>query len=192
MINRRTGVWLVPLFLFVTFPLWKIPMGHFLAPRGGYDPGFADRKVDEHHFIIDNADIIQSDNNNKTADIRAEKAFTGKTPDDYILETVDADIFGTNGEKTNITARNGLYNTASKRLTLADDVVVIRRSDDYRLYTALLEYYDDTKKVVCPGKTKVVGDRVEINGGSMSYYLTNKTYNVGGRVHTIIRGFVKP
>ncbi len=191
-INRRTCVWLIPLILFITFPIWEIPVAAFLAPRGGYDPEFANRKTDEHHFIIDNADIIQSEYGKKTADIRAETALTGKKPNDFILQTVDADIFGDNGEKTNITARNGLYNTVTKRLTLTDDVVVIRKSDDYRLYTNLLEYYDDTKKVVCPGKTKVIGDGVEINGGSMSYYTTNKTYNVGGRVHTVIRGFDQP
>ncbi len=192
MITRRNSVWLIPLILFLTFPIWRIPLAAFLSPRGGYDPDFANRKTDEHHFIIDNADIIQSENGKKTADIRAEKALTGKKPNDLILETVDADIFGKNGEKTNITARNGLYNSVSRRLTLTDDVVVIRKSDNYRLYTELLEYFDQSKKVICPGKTKVIGDGVEIDGGSMSYYTTNKTYNVGGRVHTVIQGFGRP
>jgi len=192
MINRRNSIWLIPLILFLTFPIWKIPLASFLAPRGGYDPDFANRKIDEHHFIIDNADILQSANGKKTADIKAEQAMTGKKPNDLILQTVDADIFGENGEVTNITARNGLYNTVTKRLTLTDDVVVIRKSDNYRVYTNLLEYYDNTKKVICPGKTKVIGDGVEINGGSMSYYLRSKTYNVGGRVHTTIQGFGSP
>jgi LPS export ABC transporter protein LptC len=192
MINRRNSIWLIPLFLFVTFPLWRIPVASFLAPRGGYDPEFANRPTEEHHFIIDKADIIQSENGKKTADIRAEKALTGKKPNDLILQTVDADIFGDDGEITNITARNGLYNTATKHLTLTDDVVVIRKSDNYRLYTNLLKYFDDSQKIVCPGKTKVVGDGVDISGGSMTYYLRTKLYNVGGRVHTVIQGFGHP
>jgi LPS export ABC transporter protein LptC len=192
MISKRNSIWLIPLLLFLTFPIWQIPVASFLAPRGGYDPEFANRKSDEHHFIIDNADIIQSENGKKTADIRAEKALTGNKPNDFLLQTVDADIIGKNGEKTNITARNGLYNTVTKRLTLTDDVVVIRKSDNYRLYTDLLEYYDKSQKVICPGKTRVIGDGVDITGGRMSYYLTNKTYNVGGRVHTIIQGFGSP
>jgi LPS export ABC transporter protein LptC len=192
MITRRNSIWLVPLILFLTFPVWRIPVAAFLAPRGGYDPEFANRKADEHNFVIDNADIMQIEMGQKTADIKAEKALTGKQPNDFILETVDADIFSENGERTNITARNGLYNTVSRQLTLSDDVVVIREKDNYRLYTDLLNYFDDIKKVVCPGKTNVIGDGVEISGGSMSYYIRNRTYNVGGRVHTVIQGFGRP
>jgi len=192
MITQRNSIWLVPLFFFLTFPIWRIPVAAFLAPRGGYDPEFASRKADEHNFVIDNADIMQIEMGQKTADIKAEKALTGKQPNDFILETVDADIFSENGERTNITARNGLYNTITRQLTLSDDVVVIREKDNFRLYTDLLNYYDETKKVICPGKTKVIGEGVEIRGGSMSYYTRNHTYNVGGRVHTIIQGFGRP
>jgi LPS export ABC transporter protein LptC len=192
MITRRNSIWLVPLIFFLTFPVWRIPVAAFLAPRGGYDPEFANRKADEHNFVINNADIIQIEKGQKTADIKAEKALTGKQPNDFILEIVDADIYGENGEKTNITARNGLYNTISRQLTLTDDVVVIREKDNFRLYTDLLNYFDDTKKVVCPGNTKAIGDGVEISGGSMSYYTRNRTYNVGGRVHTVIQGFGRP
>ena len=192
MINRRNSIWLIPLIFFLTFPLWRIPVASFLAPRGGYDPEFANRQTDEHHFVIENADIIQSEMGQKTADIKAEKALTGKLPNDLFLEIVDADIYGKNGERTNITARSGLYNTGSRQLTLTENVVVIRETDNYRLYTELLNYYDDTKKVICPGKTKVIGDGIKITGGSMTYYMTSRTYNVGGRVHTTIRGFGRP
>jgi LPS export ABC transporter protein LptC len=192
MITQRNSIWLIPLFFFLTFPIWRIPVAAFLAPRGGYDPEFASRKADEHNFVIDNADIMQIEMGQKTADIKAEKALTGKQPNDFILETVDADIFSEDGERTNITARNGLYNTITRQLTLSDDVVVIREKDNFRLYTDLLNYYDETKKVICPGKTKVIGEGVEIRGGSMSYYTRNRTYNVGGRVHTIIQGFGRP
>jgi LPS export ABC transporter protein LptC len=192
MITRRNSIWLVPLFFFLTFPLWRIPVAAFLAPRGGYDPEFINRKADEHNFIIYNANIMQNELGKKTADIKAEKALTGKQPNDFILEIVDADIYGEDGEKTNITARNGLYNTVSRQLTLSDDVVVIREKDDFRLYTDLLNYFDDTKKVVCPGKTQVIGEGVEVRGGNMSYYIRNHIYNVGGRVHTTIHGFGRP
>jgi LPS export ABC transporter protein LptC len=192
MITKRNSIWLLPLLFFLTFPIWRIPVAAFLAPRGGYDPEFANRKADEHNFVITNADIIQSELGQKTADIKAEKALTGKQPNDFILETVDADIYSENGERTNITARNGLYNTVSRQLTLSEDVVVIREKDNFRLYTGLLNYFDDAKKVVCPGKTKIIGEEVEISGGSMSYYIRNHTYNVGGRVRTVIHGFGRP
>ena len=189
MISKRNSVWLIPLLLILTFPFWKIPVGGFLAPRGGYDPEFANRQTDEQHFVIENADIFQSDHGEKTADIRAEKALTGTQPNDYLLETVNADIFSDNGEKTNITARNGLYNTVSRHLILTNEVVAVREKDNYKLYTDLLDYYDDTKKVVCPGRTRITGNGVEIIGSSMTYSLVERTYDVGGRVHSTMQGF---
>ena len=192
MINRRNGIWLIPLFFFLTFPLWRIPVAAFLAPRGGYDPGFANRQSDEHHFVIENTDIIQFERGKKTADIKAGKALTGKLPNDFILENVNADILAKNGEKTHITARDGLYNTISRKLTLANNVLVVRENDKFTLNTDLLNYYDDTKKAVCPGKTTVTGDGVKISGGSMTYDLIKRTYTVGGRVHATIQGFGRP
>ena len=192
MINRRNLIWLIPLFFVLTFPLWRIPVAAFLAPRGGYDPEFANRQSDEHHFVIENTDIIQFEMGKKTAEIRAGKALTGKQPNDFILEAVNADILGKNGEKTHITARDGLYNTMSRKLTLANDVLVVREKDGFTLSTELLNYDDETKKAVCPGKTRVTGDGVEINGGSMTYDLLKRTYTVGGRVHATIRGFGRP
>ena len=191
-LNRRNGIWLIPLFFFLTFPLWRIPVADFLAPRGGYDPEFANRQSDEHHFVIEHTDIIQFDMGKKTVDIKAEKALTGKLPNDFILENINADIIAKNGEKTHITAKDGLYNTISRKLTLTHDVLVVREKDKFRLNTDLLNYYDDSKKAVCPGKTTVTGDGVVISGGSMTYDLINRTYTVGGRVHATIQGFGRP
>jgi LPS export ABC transporter protein LptC len=189
MISTRNFIWLTPLFLILTFPFWKTPVAGFLAPRGGYDPEFANRKTDEQHFVIEKANITQDDNGVKTADIRAKKAFTGTQPNDFLLEDVDADIFSNNGEKTNITAKNGFYNTVSRHLILTNEVVAVREKDNYKLYTEQLDYYDDAQKVVCPGPTRIIGNGVEIIGTSMTYSLVGRIFDVGGRVHSTMQGF---
>ncbi|MDR3631582.1 MAG: LPS export ABC transporter periplasmic protein LptC [Desulfocapsaceae bacterium] len=189
MISRRNSVWLIPLVLILTFPFWQAPVARFLAPRGGYDPEFANRKTDEHHFVIENANILQTDKGVKTADIRAARALTGTRPNDFLLEAVNADIYSDNGEKTNVTARNGLYNTVSRQLVLTTKVIAIREKDNYRLYTDRLDYNDNTKKVICPGTTRIAGNGVEIIGSSMTYSLLQNTYDVGGRVHASMQGF---
>ncbi len=192
MINRRNIVWQIPLLLLITFPLWKVPVGSFLSPRGGYAPSLTQKKADDHNFILDKVNILQSQNGKNTAEIRASEAFTGNEPDVFILKNVDADIIDAEGIKTNVTALTGNYNTRTKRLELIKKVVVFRPSDDYRLFTDLLIYHDTTRLIHCPGPTRLLTDDSEIQGSSLDYDIERGTYKVGGRVFCVFKGFSQP
>ncbi len=192
MINRRNIVWQVPLILLLTFPLWKVPVGNFLSPKGGYDPGFSKRKHNRHNFVLENVNILQSQNGKKTTDIRAERAYSGKHPDNYSLDNVDADIIGADGLITNVKSRKGQYNTKSKKLKLTSNVVVYRPSDNFKLFTELLVYYGSTRMITCPGDTRLLGDSAEIKGTSLNYDIERGAYSVGGRVYCTFEGFGKP
>ncbi len=192
MIQRRNYIWLVPLALMVSYPLWRLPAAAFLTPRGGYDPAYANLKSDVHNFVMEKVTIFEHKSARKTAVIKAEKAYSAEKPDEYVLENVDSDIFNPSGEATHIVAKRGIFNTSANLLTLSDEVVVDKQADGQRLYTDLL-YYDDKKRTVhCPGKTKLVGEDVEINGSSFDYNIENGQYEIGGRVKTLINGFAQP
>ncbi len=192
MIQRRNYIWLVPLALMVSYPLWRLPAAAFLTPRGGYDPAYANLKSDVHNFVMEKVTIFEHKSAQKTAVIKAEKAYSAEKPDEYVLESVDSDIFNPSGEATHIVAKRGIFNTSANLLTLTDEVVVDKQADGQRLYTDLL-YYDDKKRTVhCPGKTKLVGEDVEINGSSFDYNIENGQYEIGGRVLTLINGFAQP
>lgn len=192
MIQRRNYIWLVPLALMVSYPLWRLPAAAFLTPRGGYDPAYANLKSDVHNFVMEKVTIFEHKSAKKTAVIKAEKAYSAEKPDEYVLENVDSDIFNPSGEATHIVAKRGIFNTSANLLTLSDEVVVDKQADGQRLYTDLL-YYDDKKRTVhCPGKTKLVGEDVEINGSSFDYNIENGQYEIGGRVKTLINGFAQP
>lgn len=192
MIKRRNLIWLVPLILIVTFPAWRIPVGKFLTPRGGFDPAYAKIDKDAHNFVMETVRILESDEGRITAEIRAAIALTTDVANEYALETVDADIFNENGETTNIKAKNGVFGGDSKLLTLTDDVVVHKLDGDQRLYTDLL-YYDDNKQTVhCPGPTRLTGDGIEVKGSSLDYDLKTDQYVVGGRVFTTIDKTITP
>lgn len=192
MIQRRNYIWLVPLALMVSYPLWRLPAAAFLTPRGGYDPAYANLKSDVHNFVMEKVTIFEHKSAKKTAVIKAEKAYSAEKPDEYVLENVDSDIFNPSGEATHIVAKRGIFNTSANLLTLSDEVVVDKQADGQRLYTDLL-YYDDKKRTVtCPGKTKLIGEDVEINGSSFHYNIENGQYEIGGRVKTLINGFAQP
>ncbi len=191
-IKRRNFIWMIPLALMVTFPVWRMPIAKFLTPRGGYDPAYAEIDADAHNFSMDRVKILQSVNGRITADIRAEKAYTTDVEDEYLLEVVDSDIFAINGDITNIIANSGLFNTETQMLTLIDDVVVHKKNDDQYLYTDLLYYNDIDQTVHCPGEVQLTGGRAEVNGNSLDYDIETDAYQIGGRVKVIIEGKVEP
>ncbi len=189
---HRNTIWLIPLFFIVTFPLWSIPVGNFLAPRSSFDPTPNTEQPDSHQFNMDTVKILQNQDGKKTALIRAKKAHTGKDPDLIIMESANADLFDVEGNITHVVANTGKYNTSSKLLTLIGDVVVNKIRDKQFLYTDLLFYDSEKRTVKCPGKTRLEGENMEINGGSLDYDIKTETYVIGKRVECTINGFIQP
>jgi LPS export ABC transporter protein LptC len=192
MISRRSLVWLIPFLLFLSFPLWRIPIASFLSPRGGYDPSLAQRKLDAHNFNMDEVHITQSENGKTTLDITADRAFTGKTVDEFKMNEVDAIITGTNNEQTFITSRKGIFDKQTGILTLIDEVVVMKPKDKSELYTDLLVYHNKTHMAHSPGKTQVIGDGFEIRGHNLLVNTLTKSYKIDGRVRCKLTGFSSP
>ncbi len=186
MIHSRNLLWIIPLLLLITFPIWRLPLATFLEPRGGYDPNFGKRDQNVHNFIMDRVVIIQDQLGTKTAEVHADRAYTTDTPNEFELTSVDADLFSKTGETVNIKAERGLYNTDTRKLTLKDNVHVARQIENQNLYTDLL-YYDDVERTIhSPVETRLTGDRIEITGSSLDYDLTTNQYVIGGRVYCII------
>jgi len=187
---HRNTVWLVPFIMLVTFPLWKIPVGSFLTPREGVK--YNNKSSGGHNFNMETVKILQNQKGKKTALIRAKSASTNKKSEILTLETVDADLFDADGNITHIVSKTGKYNTITKILTLIDDVVVNKSHDKQMLYTDLLHYDSEKRTVNCPGKTKLIGEDVEIDGGSLDYSINTSTYEIGGRVYVVLEGFTPP
>ena len=190
---HRNTIWLVPLAFILTFPLWSIPVGQFLTPRGGFDPD-VNKDIEEHHnFTMQTVNILQNQKGKDTAIIHAANART--KPDDLdvvILNKVNAEVFDDNGRVTLITSQSGEYNLTSKGLTLIKDVVLNKTQDKQFLYTDLLIYDSEKRTVKSPGKTKLKSENSEIDGGSLDYDINTQTYVVGKRVKCLITGFIQP
>jgi LPS export ABC transporter protein LptC len=189
---HRNTIWLIPLSIIVSFPLWSIPVSDFLTPRGGFDPAPIQQDPDTHNFNMDTVRILQNQKGKNTAIIRAAKAQTGQAPDIIIMELVNADLFDAEGNVTKVIANIGQYSTTTKILTLTDDVVVNKIRDNQFLYTDLLHYDAELRTVNCPGKTRLEGDKIEIDGGRLQYDIKSEKYVIDQGVHCIIDGFLKP
>lgn len=192
MMTRRNLVWLIPLCLFLTFPLWRIPAASFLTPRGGYDASLAERKLDVHKFNMEQVHVTQSELGKTTLEIVAERAYTGKTDNEFEMETVDAVITSASGEQTFVTARKGILDKQSSILTLIEEVVVMKPKDKFELYTDLLIYNDKSHIAHSPGKTQVIGEKIEISGNNLIFNTLTEAYDLGGRVRCKLTNFSSP
>jgi LPS export ABC transporter protein LptC len=191
-LNRRNLIWLIPLGLIVTFPLWRLPLAVFLEPRGGFDPDFSKREDSTHNFVMEQVVILQNQEGAKTAEIRAAEAQTSDTPHEFILTDVDADLFDEQGSRINVVAKTGVYNNLSRQLTLREDVRIDQVAENQQLYSEELYYYDHNRTIKSPGQTRLVGEQVEINGGSLDYDILTRHYLIGGRVYCVIAGLESP
>lgn len=192
MITRRNLIWLIPVTLFVFYPLWSIPVGTFLSPRGGYDPSLANRKLDTHNFDLQRVHITQSEEGQVALEIAAQKAYTGEKPDEFLLDEVDAVIIGKDGEQTFITARHGILDKPQSILTLIDEVVVMKPRDKFELYTDKLIYNEVTQIAFSPGRTQVLGEKIDITGNGLTFNAVTKAYDLGGRVRCKLTNFNPP
>ncbi|MBW1634732.1 MAG: LPS export ABC transporter periplasmic protein LptC [Deltaproteobacteria bacterium] len=191
---HRNTIWLVPLILIITFPLWRIPVGAFLTPRGGFNPEIANGGGEpaSQNFSMKKITILQNQKGKDTALIRAESARTAGHSKVFVLRKVDADLFDAAGNITHVVSNTGEYNVTTKVLTLIDDVVVNKTRDKQFLYTDLLYYDGDKRTVRCPGKTRLVSQNATIDGGSLDYDIEAARYDIGGRVHVTLDGFSVP
>jgi LPS export ABC transporter protein LptC len=190
---HRNAIWLIPLAFLVTFPLWSIPLGNFLTPRGGFDPDINKESADHQNFTMQTVSILQNQKGKDTAVIRAANARTN--PDDLdivILDKVHAEVFDDNGRVTLITSQKGEYSMAGRVLALTKDVVLNKTQEKQFMYTDLLIYDSDQRTVNSPGKTKLKNETAEIDGGSFDYNINTQTYIFDKKVKCLISGFIEP
>lgn len=192
MITPRNSLWIIPLFLIITFPLWKIPAASFLAPRGGFDPEFSHKGEPEHNFTMLGVNILQNENGLKNVDIRASEAASSKIPNQFTLKDVTADILSEDGKPIHVVGDIGSYDTVRKRLKLTHNVVITSVSDNFTMETEIFYYFDIEQKIHCPEETLFHGDGIFIKGSSFDYDIKDGMYIVGGRVFSTVKAQNSP
>ena len=186
-LSLRNLLWLVPLLLILTSPLWQGIAKNFLTPRGGYD-ATAERAYTEREqrFVMDNVVLTFFSKGQLTWTVNAAVARTGKTDREIDMTTVDA-VYSKKGDSPlTVTSRRGIYRMDDKHLTLIDDVVLVKPIQKEELHTELLHYYDRSKMLVSPVQVKIKSPTFKLRGGEMEYDVSNKSYDFGKRVHVVM------
>ena len=183
--NPRNLLWLLPLLLFVTNPLWMAPVSAFLAPRGDFNPKTAKAKEDDspmQNFLMERVAITMTSKGMEEWQIDAERAFTGERDHEIEMEAVSAMYIGTKKEPINIESRKGSYQVDTRQLILSDHVKVVKPMQNQVLLSERLEYDDATKKLVSPGKVFIQAPDMRLDAGHMDYNFKTEGFDFTNRV----------
>jgi len=181
--NPRNLLWMIPLALLLSSPLWKSYVADFLKPRGGYDATVAEAYTRQsQNFVMDNITITLSSNGRLEWTVNAERAFTGKSDREIGMIEVDALYTGKEKNPITITSNRGTYLMDDRHLMLIDNVVLRKPASKEELYTDLLHYYDATKMVTSPVDVEIRGPKFSLQAGRMDYDLSSDAYDFNDRV----------
>ena len=174
--NLRNLLWMVPLALLVTSPLWKGAVTDFLRPRGGYDPKLAAAAARvQQNFIMDSLTLTLTTMGREEWVVKARRAFTGKTDRELGMINVDA-LYKGKDQPITITSNRGSYYLDKRHLVLIDNVVISKPQAGETLYTDLLHYYDSTKMLISPVDVDIITPTFTLQAGRMDYDLTTDGY----------------
>ncbi len=180
--NQRNLLWLLPLVLFLTAPLWKPPVTAFLKPRVTATPVKGTGPGVSQNFTMDSVAITLASQGRVDWVIHASRARTGKNQNEILMVDVQAVYTGGDGEKMEITSRKGTYHISRRHLILEDNVVLQKPARGEEMLTDLLHYYDDTKMVISPVEVEITSPDFTLRAGRMEYDLVASWYDFSDRV----------
>lgn len=182
--NPRNLLWMLPLLLFATSPLWQPSVSAFLAPRGGYNTKLAQPQDESpmQNFVMDSVAITMTTNGMEEWQIDAERAYTGEQDHEIEMEQVSAMYIGTEKEPINIESRKGTYLIDKRHLVLTDHVKVVKPTQNQVMLSERLEYDDVSKMLVSPGKVFIQAPDMKLNAGRMDYDFSTEGFDFTNRV----------
>jgi len=182
--NPRNLLWLLPLLLFVTSPLWQPPLKTFLTPRGGYNPKLSQPQDESpiQNFVMEAVAITMTSNGKEEWQIDAGRAYTTGNEHELQMEAVSAMYIGAERDPINIESRKGSYLINKRHLILTDHVMVTKPTKNQVLLSDRLEYDDADKKLVSPGQVTIQAPNMRLNAGRMDYDFSTEGFEFSDRV----------
>jgi len=182
--NFRNLLWLLPVLLFVTSPLWRPPLAAFLAPRGGYNPKLTQPQEETpiQNFVLETVAITMTTNGKEEWQIDAGRAYTKGDNREIEMEGVNAMYIGSEREPINIESRKGLYFIDKRRLVLTDQVKVVKPLRNQVMLSERLEYDDADKMLVSPDKVTILAPGMKLQAGRMDYDFSTEGFEFSNRV----------
>lgn len=185
--DKRNLLWILPLTVILTLPLWKSLAVDFLKPEREESPPPIINQ--EKPGVLSNTEMdrvrFEQSRQDGTKEwyLTASRIYSTEKKSDMAFEDVKAFFFGASGdnEEARIRSRKANYNSDTQKLTLQQKVVV-QNQKGYEIQTDSLEYVAADKKIKTTSPVTVKGDNIEVSGKSLLYDMVTGNYSLTGNV----------
>ena len=185
MTGYRNILWLLPLTLLFSWPVWSGSAIKFLTPRGGLISNLAAPPPvtgkEGAGFSMEGVLFSQLKNGELDWQIQAKHLYSGKDQDTMQMETVEAQVFKNGQRRFVITGQEGEYDNKKKILTLHKGVKV-QAEKGFLVRSDSLSYDDLTRRITTTMPVQVTDKGIDIHGKGMDYDMRKDSYDLGGRV----------
>ncbi len=179
--GSKNFLWLIPLLLLVTSPLWKPVAVRFLSPHGHHSVKISRVQTDS-SFKMTGMQLVRSDDGQKDLELHAATVNSGKEGmDNFYLSSVDLRLYDKGKNKAHVLGGEGHYDAKKQIITVIDNVTVYARGE-YELRSDVLRYLMPYKTIKTAAAVFFQTKDTSVRGDSMSYNLSTGRYRVGGGV----------
>jgi LPS export ABC transporter protein LptC len=184
--DPRNFLWIAPLVVLLTMPLWKPLAADILTParkeKGMPAPSLANTDTLS-SSEMSGVEFEQIKNGTKDWHLTASRLYKTGRDSDLLLEDVKGLFFGAAGsdEETRIRSQKARYNEDTKQITLQGEVV-IQNSKGYEMQTDALEYFAAEKKIRTTSPVNIQGSNIAVSGNELLYDTVTGNYRLEGNV----------
>jgi hypothetical protein len=176
----RNYIWLLPLLLMVTAPLWWGLAGRVLGPRSG---GVSVTPPGERHlntFVLHQVALTQTRNGVDDLFVKAIQVNSGRVADELEMLGVEGVMIG---QERSLKFFGGKAKYDPTRQILAvDERVSLETSDGYRVETDSLRCLTATRQVESEQVLNLSSAGLHLHGKGFLYSLPTGDFRIGGRV----------
>ncbi len=183
MTGFRNILWLLPVTLLLSWPIWGRAITRVLAPRGGLAVSLAAPQATTTGagFSMEGVLFSQLKNGARDWQIQARRLYAGEDQDRMQLETVEAQVFKNAERRFVITGQEGEYNSKAKILIMRNGVKV-QAENGMLVQSDSISYDDQARKITTTAPVQITGKGMDIHGKGMDYDMQKDSYDVSGRV----------
>ncbi|MEN8136079.1 MAG: LPS export ABC transporter periplasmic protein LptC [Thermodesulfobacteriota bacterium] len=178
---KRNSVWLLPLLVILSGPLWWPTVADLLKPRGSFDTPAPPSSSQLKTFVLDEVLLIQNRDGHDEFVLKAAKINNGIHDDLLELEEIEVQLLDGDGRPTVLTGGEAFYHTDQQIITIIDNVR-LRTPDGQEMRTEALRYLTKYRKIKTAEDIWLADEKARVAGGNMFYDLVDGNFRVGGGV----------
>jgi LPS export ABC transporter protein LptC len=184
--DPRNLLWITPLALLLTLPVWKPMVASFLSPERKADvkpvASLTNLRT-QTSSEMNGIQFEQSSHGVREWLLTASRLHSSENESVMELEDVRAMFYGTGdkSDETRISSHRANYISGTRQLYLQGEVVV-KNQQGYEMLTESLEYLPMQKKIQTLSPVRIKGENIKVSGRKLLYDITTGNYSIEGNV----------